>query len=159
VNSFVENEYGAIEETQSLIGELLDEVPESAFDFSPGGSNPTIRGLLKELAQTEIAYAQSFHDWTMNFEYGSESPIDLRSVDTIRAGFTRLHQELKTALATVSEADLTGKLIDRGGGFRISPRGQIHIYGEAVLIVASRISVYLRALELPLPGKWEIWIG
>jgi hypothetical protein len=50
-------------------------------------------------------------------------------------------------------------MIDRGGGSQIPPKGQIHIYGEAILIIAARISVYLRVLELPLPEQWVSWIG
>lgn len=158
MNSYVQNEYDGVEETQALIWGLLDDVPESAFDYSPGGTNPTIRGLLRELAQTEIAYTRSFRDWVMSFDEEGESPVDLRSAASIRAGFTTLHEALKEAVASVSDADFPTRWIDRGG-FQVTPMMQIQIYREAILIIVARISVYLRVLGLPLPAQWVSWIG
>jgi hypothetical protein len=39
------------------------------------------------------------------------------------------------------------------------PKIQLDVYREALLICYGKVSVYLRAIDRPLPGQWLDWIG
>jgi hypothetical protein len=39
------------------------------------------------------------------------------------------------------------------------PKAQLDVYREALLIFYGKVTVYLHAIERPLPGQWGDWIG
>jgi hypothetical protein len=159
VNTFVQQHYAAIAETQAPIPALLDAITHEHLDFSPGGDNPTLRAVFHDLATTQVAYTRSFCEFVMDFATANDSPLDTGSIDSIRAGFEQLNADLKDAAGSVSDEDFANLLIDRGGGFLLPPSMQIHIYREAILIVCGKISVYLRCLGVQFPDQWVHWIG
>lgn len=159
MNTFVQQQYAAVTETQALIPALLDAISNEHLEFSPGGGNPMLRDLFRDLAATQVAYTRSFREFSMDFDHPGDAPLDTGSIDSIRAGFEQLNADLKDAVGSVSDDDFANRPIDRGGGFLLPPALQIHIYRESILIVCGKISVYLRCLGIQFPHQWVHWIG
>jgi hypothetical protein len=80
-------------------------------------------------------------------------------VDRLAAWYEQLDGELKTAMTGFTDEELENNRIDRGGNFIISPRIQLEIYKEALLIFYGKVSVYLKAMGKTLPEQWLAWIG
>jgi hypothetical protein len=59
----------------------------------------------------------------------------------------------------LSEEDIQGRQVDRGGSFKIKPPIQLNIYQEALLIFYGKASVYLKAMGKTLPEQWKDWIA
>jgi hypothetical protein len=65
------------------------------------------------------------------------------------------------AIEAIPEEDVAGRRIVRADlpGFLPLPAVQLDIYREALLIFYSKVSIYLRAMNRPLPGDWAAWLG
>ena len=69
----------------------------------------------------------------------------------------RLYLRLRgQVLDVLSDAELA---FQPGGDFRISPRINLAIYQEALLIFYGKISVYLKILGKTPSAQWEHWIA
>ena len=64
----------------------------------------------------------------------------------------------QTVVGDYAGVILHNRQIDRGDGFNTSPRAQLEIYKEALLIFYAKASIYLKAPSIPLPEQWADWI-
>jgi hypothetical protein len=79
------------------------------------------------------------------------------SVAQLKAWFQTLDDELKAAVSALSDEDLT-KTVDRGG-FALSVELQLDVYLQALLIFFGKATVYLKAMNKPLPEQINEYIG
>jgi hypothetical protein len=67
------------------------------------------------------------------------------------------------ALEDLTEEDIAGRKILRtdfeAGYFEPTVADQLDVYREALLIFYGKVSIYLRAIDRPLPPRWQHWIG
>ena len=156
MNSFVK-QFGTIYHlTQIMREQLMDMLSDSELAFTPGGSNPTLGELCKEMGEVEYSYIGSFkllkHDWShRNPEVGLAG-----SVNQLKAWYKKLDEQLQKTMEGLSDEDLT-KTIDRG--WPVTMGTQLHIYREALLIYYGKIAVYLKAMGKTMPKQWQEWIG
>jgi uncharacterized damage-inducible protein DinB len=148
-----------LEQYQALRNQLMDILSDEDLEFSPGGENPTLGALCREMGEVEHAYAESFQTFEQDFSYRRDEPGLESSVERLVAWFQELDGELKVAVEALSEDDVQHKQIDRGGGFTLPPGIQLHVYREALLIFYGKASVYLKAMGKPRPQQWQIWIA
>ena len=95
----------------------------------------------------------------MDLSYrNQESGLD-RSVKRLMAWYEQMDQELKEVVSGLSEEVVSDRIINRGGNFTVSPRIQLDIYKEALIIFYGKTSVYLKMMEKPLPEQWQEWIA
>ncbi len=80
-------------------------------------------------------------------------------MDALKTWYATLEAEFMATLEGLSEDDITGKVIDRGGDFKVPPGVQIHIYREGLLMFYGKASLYLRALNKPFTELWRTWVG
>jgi hypothetical protein len=159
MNSIMEEQGPVLEQTQALRNQLMEILTDGELGYSPGGENPTLGALCREMGEVQQAYITSFRTFEQDFSYRVEDPDLERSVERLAAWFQALDGELKASLESLSEEDIQNRVIDRGGGFVLAPLIQLHIYREALLIFYGKASVYLKALGKMRPEQWQSWIA
>ncbi len=160
MNQIMEQYYPTFEMYQALRGQLLDILEDTDLSFQPGGDNPTLGALCREIGEVEVSYTDSFKQWKQDFSYRYPEPAEVEtSVARLRSWYAELDAELKQTVAGLSDEDLATKIVDRGHNFKLPPRINLIIYNEALLIFYGKVSVYLRIMGKELPEQWQHWIG
>jgi hypothetical protein len=144
---------------QALRVQLMESLSDEELQFQPGGENPTLGALCREMGEVEVAYIRSFLTFTQDFAYRNEEPGLEESVARLSTWYAELDSELKAAIEGFSDDDLETRVIDRGGSFTLSPRIQLEIYKEALLIFYGKVSVYLKAMGKARTEQWQHWIA
>jgi hypothetical protein len=156
MNSVMEQKWSWVEGSNQLRGELMNSLSDADLAFSPGGQNISLGALCREMGEVQHSYNQSFRTFRQDFNYRSAEPGLDGSVARLRAWYQALDAEMKALLSGMSEAD-TQKMIDRGG-FQVPVSLQIDIYLQALLIFFGKVSVFLKAMNRPLPKQMAEWI-
>ena len=151
------------DEYQGLRSDLMASLSDEDLAFRLGGSTMSLGALCREIGDIEHAYVESFRTFTQDFGYTNPDPALETSVAALVAWYADLDRRLMDAVAGLTEADIAGRRIVRGDFsedfFSPLPAVQLDIYREALLIFCGKVSVYLRAMDRPLPGQWDDWIG
>lgn len=159
MNSIMTEYYPLFELYQSLRNQLMALLNDDDLSFRPDDRNPTLGALCREMGEVQHAYIHSFKTFEIDFSYRNQEPGLDRSVKKLSAWYQQMDQELKEVVAGLSEEVLRDRKIDRGGNFTISPRIQLDIYKEALIIFYGKSSVYLKMMGKTLPEHWQEWIG
>lgn len=159
MNQIITQHYPLFQMYQSLRDKLMDLINDEDLRYSPGGSNPTLGELCRELGEVEHSYIQSFKTFTQDFSYRNTTPGLAESADQLKQWYAELDQELRATIEGFSDDDLANRLVERAPDFKIPPQFQLDIYKEALLIFYGKATVYFKAMEKPLPGQWREWIG
>ncbi len=141
-----------------LRDELLASLRDEDLAFSPGGDNPSLGALCRELGETQHAYIQSFKTFSIDFSYRLHDDSYLRSVAKLQAWFAALDQQLEAALEALADDDVANKQMDRGG-YYLPLHISLDILREALLIFCGKVSVYLKAMEVERTEMWRDWIA
>lgn len=156
MNRFVEEHGSVYRETQVMREQLLDILTDADLAYTPGGANPTLGALCKEMGDVEYSYLQSFKTLKQDWSYRHPDAALATRVSSLRGWYQQLDHELQDLMEGFSDADLT-TVIDRG--FPATFGTQLHIYREALLIFYAKVAVYLKGMNKPLPEQWKWWIG
>jgi hypothetical protein len=159
MNSLIEGYYPVFQMYQSLRDQLMELVTDTDLSFRPGERNLSLGGLCREIGQVQRSYIDSFKTGHQDFSNLTEDSRLESSAKELAVWFGKLDQELEAVIAGFSEEELETKTIDRGGGFVLSPRIQLEVYKEALLIFYGKTSVYLQQMGKSLPKQWQEWIG
>ena len=137
---------------------LLDLLSDEQLSFTPGGGNPTLGELCRQIGETEYAYIQSFATFKSDFSYRSNDDSTLNSVANLKAWYQQRDEQLEAALQSISDEDVASKQVDRGG-FSVPLPINLDLFREALLIFYGKVSVYGKTMGLPLTQMWKDWIG
>lgn len=159
MNQFVEEHFEVWLETQALFAQLMDALTDADLAYSPGGNAPTLGELIKEQGEVEYTYLESFKTLKQDFTYRNETPGLATSTAQLREWIESIRADLNATMQGLTDADLVGKAVERGGGFSPPFAVQGHIYRESLLIFYAKASVYVKALGKSIPGQWFYWIG
>jgi hypothetical protein len=151
--------YPTFELYQAMRNQLMEILTDADLDYTPGGANPPLGVLCRELGEVERAYIESFKTFTLDFSYRNPEPGLEHSVARLSAWFADLDRELKATIAGLSEDDIRQRVVDRGGGFTLPPQINLSVYNEALLIFYGKVIVYLRAAGKLVPEQWADWLG
>lgn len=159
MNSLVENKWSWVEGSHQMRDTLLDSLNDAELAFSPGGQAMTLGALFREMGEIEHSYAESFKTFKQtSFDYQSAEPDVERSVSRLKAWFQKLDSGLKDTLSALSNDDLS-KSIARGSGYDMPIELQFDVYLQALLIFLGKATIYIRAMDKPLPDTVKEWIG
>ena len=158
MNSIMIEFYPTFELYQSLRNQLMGILTDADLAYTPGGANPPLGALCREMGEIEYAYVQSFKTFTINFSYRNTDPGLDSSVARLVALFAALDEELKAVVASVPEEDVQGRQVVREA-FSLLPKMHLYVYQEALLIFYGKASVYLKALNKPIPDQVRDWIA
>ena len=141
-----------------LRDQLMAELSDDDLAFTPGGSNPSLGALCREMGETQHAYVESFKTFKVDFSYRVNDASYEASVARLQAWYARLDEELEAALETVTDEDVATKQMDRGD-FTVPLHISLDIYREALLIFYGKVSVYAKTMGKPLTQQWRDWIA
>jgi hypothetical protein len=159
MNSIIQNDYPLFTLYQRLREQLMAQLADGDLSFSPGGENPTLGELCREIGEVEQAYIDSFREQRQDFSYRYPDPSIATSVARLREWYGELDGALKEAILAFADTDVHQPLIDRGPDFVVSPFVQFQIYKEALLIFYGKVSVYLKAMSKARSEQWQDWIA
>jgi hypothetical protein len=159
MNTIVTDYYPILQMYQALRDQLTEALDDADLAFTPGGANPTLGELCREIGETQQSYIESLRTFRQSFVYGQSDPELAASVSRLAAWYAELDRELRAVVEGLAEEDVQGRLVERGPEFRVPPRIQLDIYHEALLIFYGKAMVYLKAMGKTPPEQWREWIG
>lgn len=159
MNQIMQSYYPIFEMYQSLRQQMMDLLSDEDLTFKLAG-NPTLGAMCREMGEVEQAYIDSFSTFKIDFSYRHPEANKMESsVAALAAWYGELDEGLKTAVSTLTDDDISNKIIERGHNFMLPPNIHLTVYNEALLIFYGRASVYLKAMGKTLPEQWQQWIG
>jgi len=159
MNSIMQDYWPLFELYQAMRGQMLGLLSDDELLFSPGGANRPLGELFREIGETERAYIDSFKQFVCDFSYRNPEPGLGESTERLGAWFTALDQELKAVIAGLTNEQIQNQRVRRGPNFEPPLQIQLSVYQEALLIFYGKASVYLKALEKPMPEQVRNWIA
>ncbi len=159
MNRLMTDYYPLFELYQALRSQLMAMLSDEDLSFQLGGENLPLGLLCREIGEIEVSYIRSFESFSQDFTYRNEEAGLEGSVARLTTWYEQLDSKLETVMTGFTDEELENSHIDRGGNFIISPRIQLEIYKEALLIFYGKVSVYLKAMGKTLPEQWLAWIG
>lgn len=157
MNRMMNEKWSWIEAAHGMRSQLFDRMRDADLTFTPGGQNMTIGALCREMGETEHAYIQSLKTGVQDWSYRNTSAGLMSSVARLKVWFATLDDEMKAAMAAFSDEDVN-KPVDRGG-FAATVAFQLDAYLQAVLIFLGKATIYLKAMNKPLPKEIQQFIG
>ena len=146
-----------IEAAHGMTAQLFGLLSDAELAFTPGGQNMTLGALCRALGETEYAYLQSLttskHEWS----YRHPEADVVSSVALLKGWFHTLNDDMEAVIAAFRDED-ENKPIDRGGG-AVTVAFQLDAYQQAVLIFLGKATIYLKAMNKPLPKEFQEYIG
>jgi uncharacterized damage-inducible protein DinB len=144
---------------QAIREQLIEALTDGDLSYTPGGANPTLGALCRQIGEVEQSYIDSFKTFVLDFSYRNTSPGLENSVGQLAAWYAELDAELKATIAGLSEEDIAERAVDRGHGHTMPLQVQLYIYNEALLIFYGKAIVYLRAMGKTPPKQMQEWLG
>lgn len=157
MNRFMQEKWPWIEGSHGMRSQLLDILSDADLAFSPGGQNTTLGALCRELGEIEHSYVQSLKTFQQDWSYHNMEADLVSSVARLKTWFQTLDDELKATVAALVDEDLK-KTVDRGG-FTMPVELQLDVYLQALLIFFGKATIYLKAMNKPLPQQIQEYIG
>jgi uncharacterized damage-inducible protein DinB len=158
MNQLVKDYLPMFHEYQTLRDALMATLSDADLGFTPGGTNPTLGQLCREIGETERIYIDSLKARKMDFGgYGSSDAALAQSVERLKAWYAELDGELRATLEALSDEQLM-EAVDRGG-WSLPIRIQVEVYKEALLLFYGKADVYMRALGRTPSERWRQWVG
>ena len=140
-----------------LRDDLLKCLRDADLAVSPGGVNPSLGELCREIGETQMAYIDSFKTMKADFSMRANAN-EFGTVAALQAWYAALDEQLEAALEAITDADVAAKQIDRDG-YEVPIPINLDIYREALLIFYGKVSVYAKAADLELTQMWRDWIA
>jgi len=144
---------------QAIRPALMETLTDADLDYTPGGANPPLGVLCREIGEVERSYIESFKTFALDFSYRNTTPGLARSVAQLVAWYAELDADLRATIEGLSEEDIRSRLVDRGGDFKLPLQIQLNVYQEALLIFYGKMMVYLKAMGKTPPQQMQEWIG
>ncbi len=158
-NAILREDYPIFALYQALRTSLLDAIGDEDLAFRLPGENLSLGDLCREIGRVEGAYIESFRTLRWSIPAAAGEADKARTVREMRGWFETLDEQLREAVAALTDEDLDTCTVDRGEGFRVPPRVQLQIYKEALLIFYGKASVYLKARQIEPSPQWQEWIA
>jgi uncharacterized damage-inducible protein DinB len=154
---FIQERWPWLEEVRGMRSQLLDILSNADLAFSPGGQNMTLGELVRRMGDLEHVYIQSLKTGRRDLSYHNMEAGLEHDITRLKAWFQALDEELLETISAFSKEELT-KRVDRGG-FPSTVEREIDHYGEALLIFFGKATIYLKAMNKPVPESIDNTIG
>ena len=160
MNQIIKQDYPLFRLYQRMREQLMDCLSDADLGFTPGGDNPPLGRLCVDIGQTDQSYINSFHTFTLDFDYRHPNADVLAgSVERLKAWYKTLDEDLFAAVAALSDDAIDNRPIDRGDEYTVPAGMQLEVYKQALLIFYSRCDVYLRMMGITPSEQWRTWLG
>ena len=136
----------------------LERLSDTDLLFSPGGDNLTLGELFKQVGEHQHSYIQSLITLQQDWTYRNDEPGLATNLAQLQSWFDQLDQQMQDVLNQLGESDLE-KQVDRTGGSFRPVISQLDIYTQVMLIFFGKVVIYFHAMQKPLRGSIEEYIG
>jgi hypothetical protein len=109
------------------------------------------------MGEIEHSYIQTLRTLRQDWSYRNTDADLVSNVARLKAWFQALDDEMEAAIAALSDEDAQ-KAVDRGG-YAATIEFQLDAYLQAVLIFLGKATIYLKAMNKPLPQPIQDYIG
>ena len=157
MNRLMQEKWPWIEGSHGMRSQILGILTDADLAFSPGGQNISLGALCRELGDVEYSYIQSLKTFTQDWSYHNTEAGLETSVTRLNAWYEELDKEMNATLSAFSDEDTT-KTVDRSGYPMPLPL-QLDAYLQALMIFFGKATIYLKAMNKPLPETIQEWIG
>ena len=158
MNRFMREKWSWIEGSHAMRAGLLNILNNADLAFNPGGQNMTLGALFRQMGEVEHSYIQSLRTFKQDWSYRhTEVGLDT-TIARLEAWYQTLDQQMEAAVSAFSDEDLK-KLVDRSGGNLVPVEFQLEVYLQALLIFFGKATIYLKAMNKPLPEAVQEYIG
>jgi hypothetical protein len=147
-----------IEGSHAMRAQALDLLIDADLAFNPGGANMTLGALCREMGEIEYSYLESLKTLKQDWSYHNEEAGLEGSVGRLKAWYAALDEEMKSVVSALSDEDLA-KIVEREGTPTWPVETQLEVYLQALLIFFGKLTIYLKALNKPLPKEFQAYIG
>jgi uncharacterized damage-inducible protein DinB len=146
-----------IEGSHAMRAQAMDLLDDADLAFNPGWQNMTLGALCREMGETEHSYLESLKTLKQDWSYRNKEAGLEGSVARLNEWYAAMDEEMKAVVTAFTDDDLA-KTVDRGG-FGWSIETQLEVYLQALLIFFGKLTVYLKALNKPLPKEFQEYIA
>ena len=157
MNRIMNEKWPWIEAAHGMRSQLFNILSDADLAFSPGGQTMTLGALCRQMGETEHSYIQSLKTLKQEWSYHHPEADVASHVARLKAWFQTLDDEMKATVAAFSDEDLQ-KMVDRGG-YTMPVELQLDVYLQALLIFFGKVTIYLKAMNKPLPQHIQEYIG
>jgi len=152
MNRLIASRHDLLDLSLNLRTEVLDAVDDADLAYRLPNC-PSLSEVLGDIGAVEAAYTASFHTFVLHFDQIAPA---LDTVAAFKDWFAKLDHDLVATLSALSDEDL-GRPLERG---RTMPMEIVfYTFREAILVFATKASLYLRALGKPMPEQIAKWVG
>ena len=157
MSQFMQEKWPIYEGSHGMRNQLFDILTDADLAFTPGGQNMTLGALWKQMGEIEYDYNQSLKTFTQDWDYHNNEAGLENSVAKLKAWFQALDDDMKATVSAFSDDEMK-KMIARRGGYSVPVDTQLEIYLQALLIFFGKATIFLRAMNKPLPQSFADWI-
>lgn len=157
MNRYMQEKWPWIEGTHGMRTQLFDSLSDADLAFNPGGQNMTLGALCRQSGEIEYSYIQSLTTFKQDWSYRNTDAGLESNIAQLQSWYQTLDEEMKATVAALSDEDLK-KTVDRGG-YAMPVDLQLDVYLQALLIFFGKATIYLKAMNKPLPQQIEEYIG
>ena len=157
-NRVMQERWPWIEGSHAMRAQAMDLLDDADLAFNPGGQNMTLGALCREMGEIEYSYLESLKTLKQDWSHHNEEAGLEGSVGRLKAWYTALDEEMKSVVSALSDEDLA-KIVEREGTPTWPVETQLEVYLQALLIFFGKLTIYLKALNKPLPKEFQDYIG
>jgi uncharacterized damage-inducible protein DinB len=155
--TFIESFQKELERESLTTRKMLERVPSEKFDWKPHEKSMTLKQLATHVAEIPTWLNMVLTTSELDFGNNSYQPADVTDTAELVSFFERSLAEGKTALANANDEQLKDTWTMRSGEqiFACDPKDEV-LRGCFCQVVHHRaqLGVYLRLLEVPIPGSY-----
>jgi hypothetical protein len=157
-NRVMQERWPWIEGSHAMRALALDLLDDDDLAFHPGGANLTLGALCREMGEVEHSYLESLRTLKQDWSYRNEEAELEGSVARLKAWYATMDEQMKSAVSALSDEDLA-TIVEREGAPTWPVETQLEVYLQALLIFFGKLTIYLKALNKPLPQEFRDYIG
>jgi uncharacterized damage-inducible protein DinB len=113
MNAKLARQYDIVKTYRKLRDNLTAILTDQDLQAAPGGETEPLGVLCRKLGETQKGYIESFRSFKFAFTYEEEDPLFESSIESIRAWYQQLDEELEAVLESLSDSDADERLIYR----------------------------------------------
>jgi uncharacterized damage-inducible protein DinB len=146
-----------MEQEAKTTRKMLARVPAEKFDWQPHPKSMTLKRLATHVAELPGWVAMALHTTELDFLNNPYQPKDVKSTGELLDYFEETLIEGRTALANADVSSFTDEWVLRSGDTIHSRRTKYDVIRMAhsqIIHHRAQLGVYLRLLDIPLPGSY-----
>jgi uncharacterized damage-inducible protein DinB len=136
---------------------MLERIPDDKYDWQPHPKSMTIRQLSTHIAELPTWVSMTLNTSELDFAAGSYNPVPINNTAELMAHFETSLEDGRASLKTAKEEQLADMWTMRNGDHIISTRSKhdvIRMTFNQVVHHRAQLGVFLRLLDIPLPGSY-----